>query len=186
MNGRIDYSNLQNITKQLKQNISKKYETFEKLTSEISSSTGSSGGSGGGGGGLGELGDLLNIFFSQGTYNGTLKINGGLVVDYIETDDAGEAGDIDKASINKLIDKAIRSNNKRISAAGGPGGAGSIGSLSGVGISSASIRNSFFSGGTIDGATVENLDGLNNLFKDFCLSEKKHNPIFSSINIKEC
>ena len=27
---------------------------------------------------------------------------------------------------------------------------------------------------------------LNNLFKDFCLSEKKHNPIFSSINIKEC
>ena len=166
MNGRIDYSNLQNITKQLKQNISKKYETFEKLTSEISSSGGSSGGSGGGGGGLGELGDLLNIFFSQGTYNGTLKINGGLVVDYIETDDAGEAGDIDKASINKLIDKAIRSNNKRIAGAGGPGGAGSIGSLSGVGISSASIRNSFFSGGTIDGATVENLDGLNNLFKD--------------------
>ena len=117
MNGRIDYSNLQNITKQLKQNISKKYETFEKLTSEISSSGGSSGGSGGGGGGLGELGDLLNIFFSQGTYNGTLKINGGLVVDYIETDDAGEAGDIDKASINKLIDKAIRSNNKRIAGA---------------------------------------------------------------------
>ena len=31
MNGRIDYSNLQNITKQLKSSITKKYETFEKM-----------------------------------------------------------------------------------------------------------------------------------------------------------
>ncbi|MEC8074081.1 MAG: hypothetical protein VX087_00455, partial [Pseudomonadota bacterium] len=166
MNGRIDYSNLQNITKQLKSSITKKYETFEKITAEVSSSVGSSGGTGGGGGGMGDLGDLLNIFFTQGTYNGTLKINGGLIVDYIETDDTGEAGDIDKTAVNKLIDRAIRSNNKRLAGVGGPGAAGSVGSLSGVGISSASIRNSFFSGGTIDGATVENLDGLNNLFKD--------------------
>ena len=27
---------------------------------------------------------------------------------------------------------------------------------------------------------------LNNLFEDFCLSEKKYNPIFSIISIKEC
>ena len=51
MNGRIDYSNLQNITKQLKSSITKKYETFEKITAEVSSSIGSSGGTGSGGGG---------------------------------------------------------------------------------------------------------------------------------------
>ena len=42
------------------------------------------------------------------------KINGGLIVDYIETDDAGEAGDVDKASVQKLIDRSIRSNNRRV------------------------------------------------------------------------
>ena len=35
MNGMIDYSNLQNITKKLKQDINDKYKTFEKITSEI-------------------------------------------------------------------------------------------------------------------------------------------------------
>ena len=167
MNGMIDYSNLQNITKKLKQDITDKYKTFEKITSEIQSSSGAqSGSSGGGGGGLGELGDLLDIFFTQNTYNGTLKINGGLVVDFIESAEGAQAATTDTVTVNKLISKAIRNNNKKFSAGGIAGSAGSVSSLSGASISSSSIRNSFFSGGTIAGATVESLEGLDNLFKD--------------------
>ena len=44
MNGMIDYSNLQNITKKLKQDITDKYKTFEKITSEIQSSSGAQSG----------------------------------------------------------------------------------------------------------------------------------------------
>ena len=116
--------------------------------------------------GLGEMGDLLDIFFSQNTYNGTLKINGGLIVDYIDSAEGASAGETNIAEVKKLINRAIDFNNKKFNVGAQSGLLSSIGTLAGANIISSSIRNSTFSGGLIDGAELQNVEGLNNLFRD--------------------
>ena len=95
----VDYSNIRQITQQLKQNLKEKYDSLEKITSEATTSAISDGGGGGGGDPLGDMGDLLDIFFNQGTYNGTLKVNGGLVVDYVESAEGPASGQTDITAV---------------------------------------------------------------------------------------
>ena len=165
-NSNIDYSNLKNITKELKKNLAEKYSTLERIASEVNNAAITQSGGGPSNTGLGEMGDLLDIFFSQNTYNGTLKINGGLIVDYIDSAEGASAGETNIAEVKKLINRAIDFNNKKFNVGAQSGLLSSIGTLAGANIISSSIRNSTFSGGLIDGAELQNVEGLNNLFRD--------------------
>ena len=109
-NVNIDYSNIRDITKKLKLQLKDKYKSLEKITSEAAVNSISDSGGGGGGDPLGEMGDLLDIFFNQGTYNGTLKVNGGLVVDYVESAEGHASGQTDINTVRSMINTAITAN----------------------------------------------------------------------------
>ncbi|MAM04381.1 MAG: hypothetical protein CMD06_00280, partial [Flavobacteriales bacterium] len=164
-NVNIDYSNIRDITKKLKSQLKDKYKSLEKITSDAAVNSISDGGGGGGGDPLGEMGDLLDIFFNQGTYNGTLKVNGGLVVDYVESAEGPASGQTDINTVRSMINTAITANNRRQAFGGGLAGASSIGALSGTIIKGANISGSSITGGIMRGTRVEDLQGLNELFR---------------------
>ena len=147
----------------IKQNLADK--SLEKITSEAAVNSISDGGGGSGGDPLGEMGDLLDIFFNQGTYNGTLKVNGGIVVDYVESSEGTASGQTDINTVRSMINSAITANNRRQAFGGGLAGASSIGSLSGTIIKGANISGSSITGGIMRGTRVEDLQGLNELFR---------------------
>ena len=164
-NVNIDYSNIRDITKKLKSQLKDKYKNLEKITSEAAVNSISDGGGGGAGDPLGEMGDLLDIFFNQGTYNGTLKVNGGIVVDYVESAEGPASGQTDINTVRSMINTAITANNRRQAFGGGLAGASSIGALSGTIIKGANISGSSITGGIMRGTRVEDLQGLNELFR---------------------
>ena len=164
-NVNIDYSNIRDITKKLKSQLKDKYKSLEKITSEAAVNSISDGGGGAGGDPLGEMGDLLDIFFNQGTYNGTLKVNGGLVVDYVESAEGPASGQTDINTVRSMINTAITANNRRQAFGGGLAGASSIGALNGTIIKGANISGSSITGGIMRGTRVEDLQGLNELFR---------------------
>ena len=111
------------------------------------------------------MGDLIDIFFNQGTYNGTLKINGGIVVDYVESAEGPASGQTDINTVRNMINTAITTNNRKQAFGAGSAGIGSLGTLSGTTIKGSSISGSSIIGGVIRGARVEDLDGADELFK---------------------
>ena len=138
----IDYSNIRQITQQLKKNLKDKYNSLEKLTSEASATNISAGSGGAGGDPLGDMGDLIDIFFNQGTYNGTLKVNGGIVVDYVESAEGPASGQTDINTVRNMISTAITTNNRKQAFGAGSAGIGSLGTLSGTTIKGSSISGS--------------------------------------------
>ena len=161
------YSNLKSITKTLKSNLRQKYNTLEKIASDVDRASTQVTGGGAASGGLGDLGDLMEIFFNQNTYNGTLKINGGIIVDYIESSDGSDRGTTDVDAVNRLIQRAIKTSGL-IQQSRQFGESGSLHSLQGTIIKGSSISGSSFTGGIIRGSTLEDVQGLDVAFtKDY-------------------
>ena len=75
----IDYSNLKSITKTLKSNLRQKYNTLEKIASDVDRASTQVTGGGAASGGLGDLGDLMEIFFNQNTLQKRTGLNCNII-----------------------------------------------------------------------------------------------------------
>ena len=109
----IDYANLKSITDKMKISLKEKYATLDKIASEANKSLSTSSG-GSKGSDLGDMSDNLERLFNQNVYNGTLKINGGIIVDYIESEEGKSDEYVDLKTVKKTIRKAIEINKKTL------------------------------------------------------------------------